>query len=127
MSDIAKADLHIHIDGTLEPAMVFELAARNDVALPYRSVDELKTRYSFSDLQSFLNIYYANMAVLRTKRDSTTSPRPTSVAPVPREFGTLRSPSTRKLISAEVSVWKRSWRGCPPRLRKQAGQGFPPA
>jgi adenosine deaminase len=69
MSDIPKAELHIHIEGTLEPEMVFELAARNDVALPYRSVDELKARYSFTDLQSFLDIYYANMAVLRTKRD----------------------------------------------------------
>lgn len=69
MSEIPKAELHLHIEGTLEPEMVFELARRNDVALPYASVDELRTRYRFTDLQSFLDIYYANMAVLRTERD----------------------------------------------------------
>ncbi|MGH3516072.1 MAG: adenosine deaminase [Haloechinothrix sp.] len=69
MPDIPKAELHVHIEGTLEPGMVLELAERNDVAIPYSSVDELRARYQFTDLQSFLDIYYANMAVLRTKRD----------------------------------------------------------
>ncbi|MBA0124144.1 adenosine deaminase [Haloechinothrix sp. YIM 98757] len=67
--DIPKAELHVHIEGTMEPEMVFELARRNDVELPYSSVAELRSRYEFSDLQSFLDIYYANMAVLRTRRD----------------------------------------------------------
>lgn len=69
MSDIPKAELHLHIEGTLEPEMVFELARRNDVAIPYVSVEELRARYRFTDLQSFLDIYYANMAVLRTRKD----------------------------------------------------------
>lgn len=69
MSPIPKAELHLHIEGTLEPEMVFELARRNDIALPYRSVDELRAKYRFTDLQSFLDVYYANMAVLRTERD----------------------------------------------------------
>ncbi|SNR28538.1 adenosine deaminase [Haloechinothrix alba] len=69
MLDIPKAELHVHIEGTMEPEMVFELARRNEVELPYSSVAELRSRYEFTDLQSFLDIYYANMAVLRTRRD----------------------------------------------------------
>ncbi|MDV6014717.1 adenosine deaminase [Haloechinothrix sp. LS1_15] len=69
MFDLPKAELHVHIEGTLEPEMVFEFASRNDVALPYSSVDELRSRYEFTDLQSFLDIYYANMAVLCTRQD----------------------------------------------------------
>lgn len=64
-----KAELHVHIEGTLEPEMVFELARRNDVALPHSSVEQLRAEYRFRDLQSFLDIYYANMAVLRTEAD----------------------------------------------------------
>lgn len=69
MSEIPKAELHLHIEGTLEPEMVFEFARRNDVALPYSSVEELEGKYRFTDLQSFLDVYYANMAVLRTRQD----------------------------------------------------------
>ncbi|ASU84111.1 adenosine deaminase [Nocardiopsis gilva YIM 90087] len=68
---IPKAELHIHIEGTLEPELAFELAERNGVRLPYATVDELRAAYSFSDLQSFLDLYYALMAVLRTERDFT--------------------------------------------------------
>ena len=64
---LPKAELHVHIEGTLEPEMVFELARRNDIALPHASVEQLRAKYRFSDLQSFLDIYYANMAVLRTE------------------------------------------------------------
>ena len=66
---LPKAELHIHIEGTLEPEMMFDLAARNGVALRYDSVEEVRAAYSFSDLQSFLDIYYEGMAVLRTERD----------------------------------------------------------
>jgi adenosine deaminase len=66
---LPKAELHLHIEGTLEPDMVFQLAARNSIALPWASIDELKSLYSFTDLQSFLNLYYACMAVLRTEDD----------------------------------------------------------
>ena len=66
---LPKAELHIHIEGTLEPEMMFELAARNGVALRYGSVEEVRAAYEFSDLQSFLDIYYEGMAVLQTERD----------------------------------------------------------
>ena len=64
-----KAELHVHIEGTLEPELMFSLARRNQVSLPYQSVDELRAAYDFSDLQSFLDIYYAGACVLREARD----------------------------------------------------------
>lgn len=63
------AELHLHIEGTLEPELIFELAGRNGIKLPYADLAELRTRYEFSDLQSFLDLYYANMEVLRTEAD----------------------------------------------------------
>ncbi|MGW0334096.1 adenosine deaminase [Streptomyces sp. NPDC003011] len=66
---LPKAELHLHIEGTLEPELAFELAARNGVELPYADTDALREAYRFEDLQSFLNLYYALMAVLRTERD----------------------------------------------------------
>ncbi|MFH0518264.1 adenosine deaminase [Streptomyces sp. M41] len=66
---LPKAELHLHIEGTLEPELAFELAARNGVELPYADTDELRTAYQFEDLQSFLNLYYELMAVLRTEQD----------------------------------------------------------
>ena len=67
--DLPKAELHVHIEGTLEPELVFELAARNKVQLPFADVDGLRRAYVFDDLQSFLDIYYANCDVLRTEQD----------------------------------------------------------
>lgn len=64
-----KAELHIHIEGSLEPELIFELAQRNGVSLPYASVDALRQAYDFSDLQSFLDIYYAGASVLLTEQD----------------------------------------------------------
>ncbi|HTJ28581.1 MAG TPA: adenosine deaminase [Candidatus Limnocylindria bacterium] len=66
---LPKAELHLHIEGTFEPELIFALAERNRVRLPYASVDALRRAYEFSDLQSFLNLYYAGMAVLRTEAD----------------------------------------------------------
>ena len=66
---LPKAELHLHIEGTLEPEMMFELAARNDVELPFASVDEVRAAYEFTDLQSFLDIYYQACAVLLTEQD----------------------------------------------------------
>jgi adenosine deaminase len=66
---LPKAELHVHIEGTLEPELAFELGARNGVHLPYADVDALRRAYRFEDLQSFLDIYYANCAVLRTEQD----------------------------------------------------------
>jgi adenosine deaminase len=64
-----KAELHIHIEGSLEPELIFELAQRNGVSLPYPSVEALRQAYAFSDLQSFLDIYYAGASVLLTEQD----------------------------------------------------------
>jgi adenine deaminase len=64
-----KAELHLHIEGSLEPELIFRLAARNGVALPYASVDALRAAYAFSDLQSFLDIYYAGASVLLKEED----------------------------------------------------------
>jgi adenosine deaminase len=64
-----KAELHIHIEGSLEPEMIFHLAQRNGVALPYPSVEALRAAYAFSDLQSFLDLYYAGAAVLLKEQD----------------------------------------------------------
>ncbi|MFG2497041.1 adenosine deaminase [Streptomyces sp. NPDC048441] len=66
---LPKAELHLHIEGTLEPELAFELAARNGVALPYADTEELRKAYLFDDLQSFLDLYYGLMAVLRTEED----------------------------------------------------------
>ena len=63
------AELHLHLEGTLEPEMVFELAERNRIGLPWRDLEDLRGRYSYSCLQDFLDLYYANMAVLRTEAD----------------------------------------------------------
>ncbi len=72
---LPKAELHLHVEGTMEPELVFELAARNHVGLPFSDVEELRGRYVFADLQSFLNLYYAAMDVLRTADDFTTLAR----------------------------------------------------
>ncbi|MGY2486793.1 adenosine deaminase [Cupriavidus sp. CP313] len=64
-----KAELHVHIEGTLEPELIFRLAQRNQVALPYPSVEALRAAYAFTDLQSFLDIYYAGASVLLTEED----------------------------------------------------------
>ena len=66
---IPKAELHIHIEGSLEPELIFELAQRNGVALAYPSVEALRAAYAFTDLQSFLDIYYAGASVLLKAQD----------------------------------------------------------
>ena len=64
-----KAELHLHIEGTLEPELMMQLAQRNGIHLPYDSVEEIRRAYEFTDLQSFLDIYYAGAAVLRRRQD----------------------------------------------------------
>jgi adenosine deaminase len=64
-----KAELHIHIEGSLEPELIFALAARNGVSLPYADVQALRAAYAFTDLQSFLDIYYAGASVLLQEQD----------------------------------------------------------
>ena len=69
VDELPKAELHIHIEGSLEPELMFALARRNGVSLPYDSVDALRKAYSFSSLQDFLDLYYQGMSVLRTEQD----------------------------------------------------------
>ncbi len=66
---VPKAELHLHIEGTLEPELMFELAQRNGVALPFDSVDAVRRAYVFTNLQSFLGIYYAGCRVLVQEQD----------------------------------------------------------
>ncbi len=69
IAGLPKAELHIHIEGSLEPELMFELARRNGVEIPFASVEEVRAAYSFSNLQDFLDIYYQGAAVLRTEED----------------------------------------------------------
>lgn len=66
---LPKAELHLHIEGTLEPELMFALAARNGIVLPWASVEETRAAYAFSDLQSFLDLYYAGAAALLHEQD----------------------------------------------------------
>src|SRR5262245_17748631 len=66
---IPKAEMHIHLEGSFEPELMFALAERNRIRLPYASVDEVRRAYRFTDLQSFLSIYYAAAQALRTEQD----------------------------------------------------------
>src|SRR5262249_7551319 len=66
---LPKCELHIHIEGSLEPELMFALAARNRIKLTYASVEDLRRAYQFTQLQDFLDIYYQGMAVLITEQD----------------------------------------------------------
>ncbi len=69
IATVPKVELHLHLEGTLEPEMAFAFAGRNGVALPYESVEKMRAAYEFADLQSFLDIYYRACSVLVTRRD----------------------------------------------------------
>ena len=87
IAGLPKAELHLHIEGTLEPELMFALARRNGVEIPFRSVDEVRAAYSFTRLQDFL----------------ATSRSPTSIAPPPTTSATPRSSSTRRRIPTAAS------------------------
>lgn len=67
--DIPKAELHVHIEGTMEPELIFKLAQRNNISLKYESVEALRAAYSFNNLQEFLDLYYQGANVLITEQD----------------------------------------------------------
>jgi adenosine deaminase len=69
ISRLPKCELHVHIEGTLEPELMFALAARNNIALPFQSIEAVRHAYQFTQLQDFLDIYYQGMSVLITERD----------------------------------------------------------
>lgn len=66
---LKKAELHIHIEGSLEPQMMMDLAVRNKIQLPYANVSQIEQAYNFENLQSFLDLYYRGMSVLQTEQD----------------------------------------------------------
>jgi adenine deaminase len=69
IATLPKAELHLHLEGSLEPELLFSIAARNGIKIPYASVEDLRQAYRFSNLQEFLDIYYQGMNVLRTEED----------------------------------------------------------
>ena len=69
IENLPKAELHVHLEGTLEPELLFELAQRNGIELDYATPEDVVAAYDFHDLPSFLAIYYKAMDVLRTKQD----------------------------------------------------------
>ena len=69
INEIPKAELHVHIEGTLEPELIFKLASRNKINLKFKSIEELKKAYNFHGLQSFLNVYYEGLKVLQKPED----------------------------------------------------------
>ena len=69
IAGLPKAELHLHIEGSLEPELMFELAKRNKVSIPFDSVEAVRAAYDFSNLQDFLDIYYAGANVLQTEQD----------------------------------------------------------
>ncbi len=66
---LPKAELHLHLEGSLEPEQMFDLAARNKIDIPFQSIDEVRAAYDFANLQDFLDIYYQGMNVLKTEQD----------------------------------------------------------
>ena len=69
LAALPKAELHLHIEGTLEPEMMQSLAERHDIQLPWQSTEEIQSAYQFENLQSFLDIYHQGIQVLRTEHD----------------------------------------------------------
>ena len=97
IAGLPKAELHMHIEGSLEPELMFALAKRNGIAIPFDSVEAVRAAYSFSNLQDFLDIYYQGADVLRDRgRISATSPSPISTARRPTTSSMPRSSSIRR-------------------------------
>ena len=69
INKIPKSELHLHIEGSLEPELMFKLSKRNKIEIPFKSIEEIKSAYNFSNLDSFLKIYYQGSNVLITEED----------------------------------------------------------
>ena len=69
VTGLPKAELHLHLEGSLEPELMFALARRNKIDIPFKTVEEVRSAYRFSNLQDFLDIYYRSAQVLRTEED----------------------------------------------------------
>ena len=114
-----KAELHIHIEGSLEPELIFALAQRNDVRLPYASVEALRSAYAFNNLQSFLDIYYAGASVLLHEQDFYDMARAHLARAATTTWCMPKSFSTRKPIPRGASPSRPSSTACtaPARMR----------
>ena len=66
---LPKAELHLHIEGSLEPELMFRLAKKNQIEIPYKDIEDVRNAYNFTNLQTFLDIYYAGANVLITEDD----------------------------------------------------------
>lgn len=108
---IPKAELHLHIEGTLEPELAFALARRNGVELPFADAEELRRAYAFGDLQSFLDLYYALMAVLRTEEDFEELAEAYLARAAAQGCGTRRSSSIRRRTPRAGFRCRSSWTG----------------
>jgi adenine deaminase len=104
---IPKAELHIHIEGSLEPELMFDIAERNGVALRYSSVEEVRRAYNFSDLQSFLDVYYEATRVLLHEQDFYDLTRAFCRKPRPKTYATPRYSSILRLTRTEECPSKR--------------------
>jgi hypothetical protein len=110
IAGLPKAELHMHLEGSLEPETLMRLARRNGVALPYESADALRRAYSFDNLQSFLDLYYLGLTVLQTFEDF----REMTAAYLERAPRTMsatpRSSSARRPMSGAACRWRSSSR-----------------
>jgi hypothetical protein len=119
---LPKVELHLHIEGTLEPEMVLAKAARHGVDLRWGSVEALRGAYQFTDLQSFLDIYYAGCDVLRDAEDFyDDGDRRTSRAPTPIASSTPSCSSTRRPTPRAAWRWARSSTAWSARMRRRRG------
>ena len=110
IAGLPKAELHLHIEGTLEPEMAFALAERNGVKLPYASVEAMRRLYDFQNLEDFLDLYYQATQALLTERDFYDLARRISTAPARRTSATSKSFSIRRRICVAAFPSARSWR-----------------
>ena len=101
------AELHLHIEGTLEPELLVRLAARNGVALPTTDPGELRARYRFDSLQAFLDLHYANLQVLRREQDFYDLAHAYLTRAAAAACAGPRSSSTRSHTSATGCRWPR--------------------
>ena len=104
IAGLPKAELHMHIEGSLEPELMFALAQRNGIAIPFDSVEAVRAAYEFSNLQDFLDIYYRGANVLRTERGFPRSRHaPISTGPRRTTSSMPRSSSIRRPIPIAAS------------------------
>ena len=109
---LPKCELHIHIEGSLEPELMFALANRNGVRLPYASVEALRRAYQFRNLQDFLDIYYQGMSVLITEQDFYDLAFAYLQRARPTMCGTSRCSSTRRVTPRAAFPSPRSSMAC---------------